>query len=165
MFGDLSSSARSCSATSIIRSSPNCPWSEFSASVSPSVYKKMMVWGEIHISCDVYFQSLITPRGMFESIVIVSTSLLISKGTLWPALQIRKRPVGRSSTPVNIVTNMFDSLWSANDSFICIITRSGAASRAESVLNKDLVTAITKAAGTPFPLTSPTQKKSFSSRI
>ena len=48
--------------------------------------------------------------------------------------------------------------------FIAIIIRSGIDSWAETVRNTALVTAMKSEAGTPFPDTSPMQKKSFSSR-
>ena len=48
--------------------------------------------------------------------------------------------------------------------FIALMMRSGIDSRAETVRNTALVTAMNSEAGTPLPETSPIQKNSFSSR-
>ena len=89
----------------------------------------------------------------------------MANGRSCPALLKRNRPVGRSSTPMKKVTNMFCSLRWQVVSFNACMMRAGLVSCADIERNKVCITAITKAAGTPFPLTSPIQKNSFSSRM
>ena len=54
---------------------------------------------------------------------------------------------------------------SAMASFICETMAEGFDSWADTVRNSERVTAISKEAGMPLPLTSPMQKNSFSSRM
>ena len=64
-----------------------------------------------------------------------------------------------------MVTNMLDSLRSEAISLMVCMIVAGWASWEAAVRNSDFVTAITRAEGMPLPLTSPMQKKSFSSRM
>ena len=67
--------------------------------------------------------------------------------------------------PMKKVTNMLLSFTSAIESFMIRTMAAGLSSWAETVRKRLLVTAITKEAGMPLPLTSPMQKISFSSRM
>ena len=82
----------------------------------------------------------------------------IRTGALWPALQYRKYPVLRSSTPMKKVTNMLFSFVLDMDSFIWLTICRGLFSCEETERNRLRVTAITSEAGTPLPDTSPMQK-------
>ena len=66
---------------------------------------------------------------------------------------------------MNIVTNMLESLPRHEASLMACMMRAGLFSWAEKARNMECITLITIADGTPLPLTSPMQKKSFSSRM
>ena len=71
----------------------------------------------------------------------------------------------KSSTPRKSVTNVPDALFRHASRLSSATIRAGATSCSESIRRIEWVTAITMAAGTPFPHTSPMQKNSFSSRM
>ena len=66
-----------------------------------------------------------------------------------------------SSIPQKKVTNILLSFMSAILSLSVVSMRPGLFSWADTVRKRLLVTAITRDAGTPFPLTSPMQKNSL----
>ena len=65
--------------------------------------------------------------------------------------------------PSQSVTNMAESLFSASSSFTCVRMLAGEKSFVARDLMSVLVTAMKRAAGTPLPDTSPTQKQKRSS--
>ena len=68
-------------------------------------------------------------------------------------------------TPAKSVTNMLESLVSTMVWFMVVMMRVGLLSCIDSERNRLRVTAMSSDAGTPLPLTSPTQKNSFSLRM
>ena len=67
-------------------------------------------------------------------------------------------PVCMSMTPQKKVTNMLLSFMSDIDSLIRVTMRAGLISWEDTERKRLRVTAMTREAGTPFPLTSPMQK-------
>ena len=161
MVSDVSRAVpRSLRSKAFRRSSPNCSLLAFSASLMPSVYTKSVLPCMLSTSSPSNSISGHSPIGALASIFMYSPS---SSGGLWPALQNSMCPDFKLISPINIVTNIPCSLSSTKAWFKRVAMALGVRWPSTSVRNIRVTSAINKAAGTPFPLTSPTQKYSWSS--
>src|ERR1039457_6173927 len=143
-------------ASSATRGKPNISRSGACASASPSLCSSAQSPGSNWKVFSSYSMPGIRPRGMPRARSSATPLAVRTYGTSCPALANSTLPLSGSSTRARQVTNMWAGMSAHSRSFTCASTAPGEISRGAAPRSSACVLAITRAAGIPLSVTSPT---------